>query len=80
MTPLEQAATVVGAVVALVSLAKAAISITRFFSDLSINLQTLTEAVRMLTQELKNHANEVSALRERVSALESWRRDEREAA
>ena len=76
MTPLEYVATAVGAAVALVSLARAGISVTRFFSDLSINLQTLTDAVRMLTQELKNHANEVSALRERVSALESWRRDE----
>jgi hypothetical protein len=76
MTPLEQAATAVGVIVALISVAKAGIAVTRFFSDLSINLQTLTEAVRSLTGELKNHATEVNALRERVASLESWREDE----
>ena len=75
MTPLEQAATAVGGIVALLSIIKAGVAVTRFFSDLSVNLQTLTEAVRSLTGELKSHATEVNALRERVASLESWRED-----
>jgi len=76
MTPLEQAATAIGGIVALLSIIKAGVAVTRFFGDLSVNLQTLTEAVRSLTGELKNHATEVNALRERVASLESWREDE----
>jgi hypothetical protein len=75
MTPLEQATAAVALLVALLSIAKAGIAVTRFASDLSINLRTLTDAVRTLTLELRNHADAVSALRERVASLESWRRE-----
>lgn len=75
MTPLEQIAIVVGIAVSGISVAKAGFAVARFFADLSANLRALTEAVKVLTQRLDDHRSEFSDLRERVSALESWRED-----
>ena len=75
MSPLEQTATAIGILVALVTVAKAAVAVTRFFSDLSTNLVALTEAVKLLTNRIDLHSREFSEIRERVAALESWRED-----
>lgn len=73
MTPLEQAATVVGVIVATISIVKAGFAIATFFADLSANIRALTDAVRVLTERLADHDREVNDLRNRVVHLESWR-------
>ena len=73
MTTLEQAATVVGVIVAVISIVKAGFAIATFFADLSSNIRALTDAVRVLTDRLAQHDREVSDLRDRVVHLESWR-------
>lgn len=75
MTPLEQVAIIVGIAVSGLSVAKAGFAVARFFADLSANLRALTDAVKVLTQRLDDHRSEFGDLRERVSALESWRED-----
>ena len=73
MTKLEQVATVVGAVVAVISIVRAGFAIATFFADLSANIRALTDAVRVLTDRLADHDREVNDLRNRVVHLESWR-------
>lgn len=74
---IESVSAAFGLLVVIVALAKSLFAVARFFVELSANVKTLTTAVELLTAELKSHSRQVNALRERVSALESWREEVR---
>lgn len=64
---------------ALFGAAKAAFAIARFFIELASSVRALTDSVQGLTQKFDDHASlvtsDMTTLRERVSALESWREE-----
>lgn len=73
----QHIAAAVGILVGSVTLAKALWAIAQFFVGLSKGLENLTSAVRALTKRFDDHTkivtNDLSDVRERVAALESWR-------
>jgi hypothetical protein len=63
-----------------VAVLKVGWSVAQFFIGLAEGVKNLTAAVRALTERFDEHARDItdglSDVRERVAALESWRRKE----
>lgn len=80
MPPLETLLTIVGLIGGTLAVMKVGWAIAGFFIGLSEGLKNLTKAVTALTERFDEHARDItdglSDVRERVAALESWRRDE----
>lgn len=79
MTEPMQIATIIAMSVGTLTIAKAAWAVAQFFIGLSEGLKSLTHAVQQLTNRFDAHTavvtDDLADVRERVSALESWRRE-----